>query len=140
MKPTALKVLKGTARPNRLNPEEPMPKAVKIPLAPQMKFGKKAMEEWTRITRELIEVNVLTVIDYSALEMYCYYYGEWKEATETLDKEGRTRDGRPHPYVRIAKDASEMAHKIGMQFGFTPSSRARINAPKKDKGDGFDDL
>lgn len=141
LKPTALKVLKGTARADRLNPDEPQPKAVKLPAPPSVELKESAMREWERITRELISVNVLTVIDYSMLEMYCYYYGEWVEASKIVNSEGAIqRDGRLHGAVRVAKEAYEAAHKIGMQFGITPSSRARINAPKKAEKDDFDNL
>lgn len=140
LKPTALKVLKGTARKDRLNPSEPMPAKVKIPLAPAMNLGKTAMAEWTRITRELIEVNILTVIDYSMLEGYCYCFGKFQDAAILIEKDGMMKDGRPHPAMRIYKDNLELAHKIGMQFGITPSSRSKINAPTKPKDEPFDNV
>lgn len=140
MKPTALKVLKGTARKDRLNPNEPMPDKVKIPKPPSMDLGKSALDEWTRITRELVSVNVLTVEDYSMLEMYCFYFGEWKDAAEIIKKKGSVKDGRVRPEVRIAGDAFEKAFKVGTAFGITPVSRAKINAPATKKGDPFDSV
>lgn len=152
--PTKLKVLKGTARKDRLNPTEPEPNAVHIPKPPSLKLGKYAMDEWTRVTRELVAVNVLTVIDYSMLEAYCYHWGEWRKAMDTVEEEGQkvevfriADDGKAYltgtaanPSVKIAKDHSDWFFKAGTSFGLTPTSRSKINAPKKKESDPFDEL
>ena len=67
--PTNLKILKGTQRADRVNPNEPMPDP-NIPEAPDF-LSKDALIEWGRITAQLFKLGLLTDIDMAALALYC---------------------------------------------------------------------
>lgn len=138
--PTKLKMLRGTLRKNRANPNEPEPKEVKIAGPSVMPLGKFGQAEWVRVTRELIDVRVLTSADYSELERYCGAVEKYFEAQEILLKEGITKDGRPHPQLKTYGYFVELAHKIGIGFGLNPSSRSKINVPTKAKDEPFDNV
>ncbi len=143
-KPTKLKVLQGTSRPDRVNPNEPTPNP-EIPSAPEH-LSRYALMEWGRITEELHRLGLVSSIDRAALSAYCQTYARWREAEEQLiGKDGtptlvtETANGTiiQHPLVGVANKALELMHKFLVEFGMTPSSRSRVPAkeekPKKSK-------
>ncbi len=81
-KPTKLKLLTGTARAHRLNPDEPEPEVAR-PDAPEH-LTDAAREEWDRVTVELMAIGVLSQLDRGALAAYCQAYGRWSAAETAL--------------------------------------------------------
>ena len=138
--PTKMKVLKGTFRADQANPNEPHPREVKIPSAPSWDIGKSGLKEWERMTKELIEISVLTNFDYSALEVYCYWYGVFVDSVEILKGEASKFTEKARDARKDIREASEAIHKYGMQFGFTPSSRQKISAPSKKTKSALDEI
>ena len=129
-KPTALKVLEGTWRADRVAPDEPEPE-IERPERPSHIIG-PAREEWDRIVPELERLRLLSQIDRSALAAYCDAYGEWVLARRELQK-GRvckTPQGMlmPHPAVAIRNKALEHMKAFLTEFGMTPGSRTRMRA------------
>lgn len=143
--PTNIKVLQGTFRPSRAV-EEPKPEELKeVPRPPKTlssKTHKRARSEWTRISKELVDLGLLTKVDFVALECYCLAYERMLTAEEALaDGKGLTTftpNGfeQQRPEVSIASVSRKEVREFLIQFGMTPASRSRINVKKKKEGEG----
>lgn len=137
-KPTALKVLEGNPGKRKLNPSEPKPKVV-VPTCPGHVRG-VAKREWTRVTRELKALGLVSQIDRAALAAYCIAYGRWVEAERQVRTEGAivlTDKGNPiqNPALAIANKAMDQMRKLIVEFGMTPSSRSRVAVTPADATD-----
>lgn len=98
-------------------------------------LDEKALEEWERIAGELEELELLTNVDLSILAIYCDAYSKYLLATETIESQGMfmeyTNKGGAtnvieHPSVKAQIKYSDLMRKIGIEFGLTPASRAKI--------------
>lgn len=81
-KPTSLKLVTGTARADRLNPDEIKPGIAKP--EPPEHLTEAARKEWDRVAYELHALGVLTNLDRGALGAYCQAYGRWHMAEAAL--------------------------------------------------------
>lgn len=141
-KPTAIKQMEGTYRPDRAAQDEPLIEPG-IPEPPKLLTG-RARAAWDRIGPELEKMGVLTTVDGVALELLCDAYAEWVAARDVIRRQGstfssKTQDGRkvikPHPAVRIASEAWRRVHRMLLEFGLTPASRSRVGrVPMGDDG------
>ena len=151
-KPTQVKQLAGTLRPDRVNHNEPVgPILGKMPPCPSHLNG-EARKTWSKVGRALIDMGVLTGVDLQGLEAYCVVYARWQEAEKKLADSGQLivwggKDGLtqgPSPYLRIAEDSLKQMRAWMNEFGITPSSRSRVKVEKKapvaDPEDWFGDL
>lgn len=159
-KPTQMKVLEGTFRADRANKNEPTPKLVKIPPAPTIKLNAWGMEEWKRVTVQLIECGVLAATDISQLSALCYEFGEFVEcgikitevhevdddpALDEMTAEQRI-EMMQIKYLagknleKLRKEHLEAYSKLAQQFGLTPASRAKVSSVKKEEKDELDKL
>jgi P27 family predicted phage terminase small subunit len=153
-KPTAVKVLQGTARKDRLKQHEPKPEGKTTP--PRF-LNRYARAEWKRIVPELDRLGLFTKVDRASLAAYCQAYGRWVEtenkinaltlkAENTIDKEGnhgdasnayllKTQAGNViiSPLLSIANRAMDQMHEFANEFGLSPVSRSRIDATPKGK-------
>jgi P27 family predicted phage terminase small subunit len=138
-KPTALKVLAGNPGRRPLNTREPKPE-LKIPSCPAH-LSDEARKEWRRISKLIVKLGLLSVVDRAALAGYCMAWGRWVEAEEQLKKTGtvvKTPNGYPivSPYLSIANKAVEQMRIFLTEFGLTPASRSRIQAlPTEEKSE-----
>lgn len=142
-KPTTLHVAQGTFNATRHadRASEPRPD-VKVPSAPAMVAkNDTASEEWERICRELLSLGLMTELDRGAIAAYCMSYSRWAEAEANLADESLTvateKSVIVNPLVTVANQAMENMRKFLIEFGMTPSSRARVRGteqPKKDNG------
>lgn len=129
-KPTALKLVEGTYRGDRVARNEPKPK-VAIPKPPRH-LSATALEEWNRIVRELADNGLMTNLDRAALTVYCDLWANYVEASEKSKKmviETAAGNLVENPYFSIKKRAAELVHKFLIEFGMTPASRTRVSAP-----------
>lgn len=137
-KPTGLHVIDGTARKDRMMPNEPKPALIR-PSCPAW-LAKEAKREWRRIAKELEDLGLLTRVDRAALAAYCQCYSRWKDAEALVAAEGLTETTDKgnviqHPAVGIANKAMAEMRAFLSEFGMTPAARTRINAkPREDKG------
>ena len=136
-KPTQLKLLTGTTRDHRLNPNEPQPDVV-CPQAPEH-LTKAARVEWDRIVVELMALQLVSNLDRGALGAYCQAYGRWSAAETALARmagrdtvtEGlivKTKSGNliQNPLVGAANKAMADMVRYAAEFGLTPSARSRV--------------
>lgn len=130
--PTALKIQNGNPGKRPLNANEPRPRLA-TPKCPAW-LDAEAKRKWRQLARELSALGLLTAIDGDTLAAYCQAWAEFKLATETLAKEGRTFRTvsgylAPHPAVAQQRSAWQAVRAFAALFGLDPADRSRINAP-----------
>ena len=138
-KPSGLKLITGTDRADRGNPDEPQPQ----PACPEPPDHLKAeaRAEWTRVSHQLNALGILSEIDRAALGAYCQAYSRWVQAETALDRMAdrdamthglmiRTQGGNAiqNPLVGTANKAMADMMRYAAEFGMTPSARSRIRA------------
>lgn len=133
-KPTALKVLQGTDRPDRANTSEPTPPAG--PVSPPSWLRGRARTLFKARAAMLVGMKVATTADADALALYCAAFTEFVECDEFIRKHGPIYssigpDGgvmhRPYPQVRMRSDAWRRVQRMASEFGLSPSSRSKLH-------------
>ena len=137
--PTHLKILRGNPGHRALPQNEPQPAPYEAPPEPPTFLQGYACDEWYRVAEELSRIGLLTVIDVTPLAAYCQAYARWRTAEETIaemaKRDGvlhglmlKTRNGTPiqNPLVITAAKAANDMIRYAVEFGLTPSARARI--------------
>jgi P27 family predicted phage terminase small subunit len=126
--PTALKVVRGETRPSRLNKNEPK-HAPRAPGCPSW-LRPEAKAEWRRVVPELDRVGMLARVDRAALTAYCVCWALMVEADRDVQEHGVVlEEGKRNPSLLTAKDMATQVRLFAAEFGLTPSSRARMDAP-----------
>lgn len=146
--PTHLKVVTGN--PGRRPIKDTVEPEVEAPPCPAH-LSAEAKAEWGRIVPELMGLRLLSQMDMAALAMYCQCYGRWQYAEQVLsgaiaemqDQASMviaSPNGFPvqSPWLNIANRAMEQCKSFLVEFGMSPSSRARI-APASAQMDLFAD-
>jgi P27 family predicted phage terminase small subunit len=139
-KPTEVKKLEGNPGKRALNHKEPKPE-IGIPECPPH-LKNAARKEWARVTRELIKLKILTLVDRAALVAYCQAWEDYVNACKELEKEGAViisdKGGAyQNPWVSIKNSAMDRMVRISSEFGMTPSSRTRIKVEAPDEDDAM---
>lgn len=137
----------GNAGKRAINKNEPKPE-LSQPTPPAF-LNDDAKVEWGRICETLYKVGLMTELDRGALAACCQAYGRWAQAERALarmsDKDElnralmiKTSNGNAiqNPLVGIANKAAADYVKYAVEFGMTPSARARVTAtPNEEKED-----
>lgn len=140
-KPTALKEKQGNPGKRPLKKNEPRPTRVSRVPAPPETLGDQGAKEWEKVATELKKLGLLSILDLTMLEVYCSYYDRYAKAAielaehvketgsymTTYVNKGGHENEVPHPALKIQKEALSEMRSIGNEFGFTPSSRTRLN-------------
>lgn len=144
-KPTELKRLEGNPGKRALNTREPR-YAAKAPPCPKHLTG-EARKEWRRVSRELLAAKLLQVVDRAALAAYCQAWARWVDAELKMQEDGfrmvaTTDKGYEHvsPWFQVSTQALKQMKAFLVEFGLTPASRTRIQAPEQTEADEFDDF
>jgi len=108
---------------------EPKPQS-EIPTPPEH-LNEYALEEWNRLAEGLYTLGLLYDVDRAPFAAYCSAYGAWRKAEEELNATGLTiisGNGMviPNPLVGITNTAKRDMMKYAVEFGMTPSARARM--------------
>lgn len=143
-KPTALRLVGGNAGKRAINKNEPKPE-LSQPTPPAF-LNDDAKVEWGRICETLYKVGLMTELDRGALAACCQAYGRWAQAERALarmsDKDElnralmiKTSNGNAiqNPLVGIANKAAADYVKYAVEFGMTPSARARVTTHPNDE-------
>ena len=137
--PDHLKVVAGTARPDRMNPDAPKPKRSR-PSAPAH-LSDVAREMWGYLVKLTDDAGILTELDALALEQLAEAYADWREARDIIDAEGthyHTENAsggrmiRAHPAVAMRSDAARRFQGLMAEFGLTPASRSKVSVKDND--------
>jgi P27 family predicted phage terminase small subunit len=129
--PAAIKLLRGNPGKGPLTVPVGAGQEVPVPPCPSW-LDSVAHEEWQRVAPALAKVGLLAHSDVAALAAYCQCYADWSRAVATLTREGRYIKDRfgetkVHPAVRDADALLKQLRAFAVEFGFTPSSRGRVD-------------
>ncbi|WAH44514.1 phage terminase small subunit P27 family [Alicyclobacillus fastidiosus] len=103
-----------------------------------------AKKEFKRIAKELQELELLTNVDVNALAAYCDAYADYVECTRIIREEGllveytnkaAETNKVPHPLLTKKKQLHDQMRSLSLEFGLTPSSRAKLAMPKVEKSE-----
>lgn len=136
-KPTALKILQGTARPDRIKKGEPKP----VPLAPDPPawLDRVAKATWRKYAPMLERLGLLTEADGESLAAYCAAVSRYVAATKRLKKVTRESPDDIET-IRKAEVSVEKAEQsmrlLGNEFGLTPAARSRIDVSPEATNNG----
>src|SRR5690606_9702473 len=142
--PTHLKLVKGTARPHRMNEAEPTP-VVAVP-APPDHLDEEAQAKVTGMAEMLARHGALTELDTGARAGHAVVWRRWSEAEQEVKRRGhvvKTSNDNiiQNPFLAVANKCLAQMHQIESEFGLTPSSRSRIRmAEPAEKADPFEDF
>jgi P27 family predicted phage terminase small subunit len=128
-KPSALKLVQGTARADRTNGAEPEPMLL-TDLTPPAHLGERSAAVWNQVAPMLRRIQLLTEADVLALELLCDAVADYRYA----------REQRGDEFVAISHKGSEMlsqwlvaqmasskrAEALMSRFGMDPASRSRV--------------
>ncbi|MFD4853649.1 phage terminase small subunit P27 family [Bacillus mycoides] len=117
--------------------------AKKDKVKPPIWLDSVAKREFKRIAGELLELDVITNIDVNALATYCDAFSDYIECTKIIREEGllveytnkaAETNKVPHPLLTKKKQLHEQMKALAVEFGLTPSARAKIVIPSAKKG------
>jgi len=147
--PVQLRIIKGNPTGALTSKNHP-PGETEVPQPhPILRGDPVASLEWVRVCKSLVEWQILTEFDHGALATYCMSFSNWFNAEKlwrnVMDTDPDARQGgfvsrnptsgnlTQHPLYTAAKQARVDFLKACVEFGMTPSSRARFtfNQPKK---------
>ena len=123
----------------KANQQKLKPKADKI--KPPSWLDDRAKKEFRRIVKELQELDLLTNIDIDMLAAYCDAYSQYVECTKVIREEGlmveytnkaAETNKVPHPLLTKKKQLFDQMKAIALEFGLTPSARAKLALPKEE--------
>ncbi len=119
--PDNVKLLTGTARPDRARPDSLAAALVPldaVPEPPSWLVGEAALAEWHRLAPRLVACRVLTEAMTTSLGHYCMLHAG------ILAVYARGEEPRAALIAQLAR--------IGSEFGLSPASAAKITPPKAD--------
>jgi P27 family predicted phage terminase small subunit len=132
-KPTALKVLQGTTRAGRENPDEPqLPVRETTYLAP-IWLEPNARAEWDRLEAVLRSARILTEGDLAIFANYCSRFASAMRADGYVSQ-ARTKKAWAY-WDGIARKAWEAMNKAAQQLGLTPAARGKVARAPEGKKD-----
>lgn len=138
-KPTAIKKLTGNPGKRKMSAREPLPER-DFAAEPPKWLDQAAREEWQRVVPELQRLGLLTMLDASALAIYCDAFSTFVRASKALNEHGlvfatKTKYLAPLPYVAIKNQAALIIRQYCQEFGLTPSSRTRLSGTSSPDGE-----
>lgn len=132
-KPTALKIVQGTAQPSRINPDEPVPDG---PLGPApAKMRVEGRRRWAWLAGSAFW---LTDADRGVVEQYCTRWALYMDALVAVGHYGqvweREKDGytQMNGALQALSNCEKALMELGAKLGLDPSSRTNIAAPKRE--------
>ena len=135
-KPTALKVLQGTNRPDRGVENEPVPSS-DAPIAPNWlnHRAREIFEDRVLILDELqlasashVDMLAMLASRLEEVERFSKYLDDVGSSYKTTTKDGRTM-WRSYPEVAQRNEAFRHGQSLLAEFGLSPASGAKVNVP-----------
>jgi phage terminase small subunit len=113
-KPTALKLLEGTARRDRMNPSEPVAPTLEVGARPPAWLkGVRRHRAWNQLVELLNDARVLTVLDAASLALLVDAMGDYLEASDLVGGRACAHCGEPltskHPCTAVLAIEAEEA-------------------------------
>lgn len=136
-KPTALKMLTGTLRANRVNPNEPRLDLC-LPDRPSWVDGDKVSAQlFDEVSHYISDMNIATRVDGIGISLLSDQIAMYLRLRERILIEGdlittANMHGEPvtkvHPGLSALNATFSQIHKMLREYGLTASSRASVNA------------
>jgi len=133
-KPTALKIVQGTAQPSRINPDEPVPTG---PLgAPPARMRAEGKRRWAWLNESAFW---LTDADRGVVEQYCTRWALYRDALKQVSHFGMVWERKKDGYTMMNGALTSLSNcekalmELGAKLGLDPSSRTDIATPKRDQ-------
>lgn len=133
--PDHLKVIRGTARPDRMNPDAP---ATNLGTAePPAWLSERATEIFAQLSATLHGMGIASPDDQMALAMLASRIEEIEICTAVIEDAGRTycttatsgdKLVRARPEVAMRSEAMRHAQSLLAEFGLTPAARSKVSA------------
>jgi P27 family predicted phage terminase small subunit len=125
--PTAIKRAKGV-RPDRINPNEPIPEGRAPSCPPHM--SPEARRMWRRLAPDMYRKGVLTAWDVELFAFFCDLVDQVQRARELLGPglllpRGPNR-AVTNPAWKIYRDGIAELRALAQEFGLTPSARSNL--------------
>jgi P27 family predicted phage terminase small subunit len=141
-KPTSRKVLQGTFRKDQEH-EIPQPRYVEKVKEPPSHLGKHGRQLWKDLACELVELGMITILDWATFELCCSSYDLYLEAKELISKPMNKTTGRPKGQslgeyleegsgreIRIMNQSFDRYMTAVKALGLSPSARKNIVIPE----------
>jgi len=136
-KPTSLKVLHGTARPDRINGDEPKPQPIAGDKPASMDYY--AEKAWDYLAPKLEKLGVLTEIDGPLFALFCEAYGRWERARRRLQAAMKTGDNDKIRQAEVSVEKAEQsARLLAGEFGIGAAARSRLSVETEQEEDAFE--
>ncbi|MGW7247709.1 phage terminase small subunit P27 family [Streptomyces decoyicus] len=117
-----------------------VPAFKRVPPAAPDWLSTEARAEWDRVMPELSRLDLVKESDRAALAAYCEAWAVFRDATETVQREGLTIEAKQgtlaHPCVAIARNAGREVRSWAAHFGLTPSTEQALARSGGDDGNG----
>ena len=129
-KPTALKVMQGTDRPDRTPENEPKPSGVPEP--PDF-LTTEAKKEWRRLAPELGAIGMLTSADRAIFTGYCVAWADFASLQKKLNGmashvwESEKGYRQVIPEVAMRDAAWKRVMQAGSRIGLDPAARSGLD-------------
>jgi P27 family predicted phage terminase small subunit len=136
--PDKLKLIQGTARPDRMNEDAP---ALNAGLASVPDWlSERAAEIFSQLSATLLGMGIASPDDQVALSLLASRIEEVELMTaaiedggrtyEQKDEQGNVRMRRAAPEVGLRNEAMRHAQSLLAEFGLTPAARSKVSAGK----------
>lgn len=144
--PDRLKVVAGTARPDRMNPDAPAPN-LGIASPPEW-LSERAAEVFARLSATLHGMGIASPDDADNLAMLASRLEEVEICTAVIEDAGRTYEKRDpetgeivmirsRPEVGQRSEAMRHAQSLLSEFGLSPAARSKVSAGKREEENPF---
>lgn len=148
-KPTALKELEGTVRPDRANAREPKTRLVRIPPPPEH-LSSCERQAWKRLAKVVDPMKIATASDLESFAFAVQTIAAAHLAAREVFESGSVTDveetahGGAHAKVKPALTAMVQLQKLWIvhanRWGLTPGDRSRVSTLEGDDKDSKDPL
>ncbi len=124
--PTEIKRLKGTLRPCRTNPKEPVP--TELIGDPPEYMSDRAKEIWFNVVQYLPK-GVITACDSGVLETYCNMSALREELQRIVNEKGAVLAYKNEisAHFNALDKANKAIAQAGSELGLTPASRQKVS-------------
>ena len=148
--PDHLKLVAGTARPDRTNPNPPVTPSA-LPEPPEW-LSTRAAEIFLGLVGVLEEMGIASISDTAALALLSSRLEEVEICTAIVEDGGRSYQSsgrrnkkgqiisqqvKRHPAVGMRSEAMRHAQSLLAEFGLTPAARSKVSANKAPESNPF---
>lgn len=152
--PAQIKIIRGTHRKDRDGSKLSVDNLNSIPMPPS-EFQKVEKDLWMTLCSTLFKLGILQATGIHVIYTYCMQHYLFRTAQADVVKRGATlvyenqygTVEKKNPNVEAMNTHWNIMHQIGREFGFTPSSQAKIknigfagNKDKAEEADEFDNI